>query len=101
VAKIDTACKSNISIFAKKITKILVLTWESSRLNDCILILLVLSSSSERTNPLFQYQLFVVHVLQEIVIINSTLLVQILYTTLYAKSDADQLAHSHRAINLT
>jgi hypothetical protein len=26
VAKIDTACKSNISIFAKKITKILVLT---------------------------------------------------------------------------
>jgi hypothetical protein len=26
VAKIDTACKSNISIFTKKITKILVLT---------------------------------------------------------------------------
>ena len=26
VAKIDTACKSNISIFRKKITKMLVLT---------------------------------------------------------------------------
>jgi hypothetical protein len=43
VAKIDTACKLNISIFTKKITKILVLTWESSRLNDFILTLHMLS----------------------------------------------------------
>ena len=76
----------------------MVLTWE---INDFILILLMLSSSSERTNPFVQYQLFAVHVLQEIVIINSTLLVQIIYTTLYAKSDADQLAHSNRTISLT
>ena len=48
----------------------LVLTWESSRLKDLILILHVLSSSSVRTTTFFQYQLFAVHVLQEIVIIN-------------------------------
>jgi len=53
VAKIDTACKSNISIFTKKITKILVLTWEISRLNDFILIFHVLSSSTVRTTPFF------------------------------------------------
>ena len=69
VAKIDTACKSNISIFSRKITKMLVLTWENSRLKDLILILHVISSSSVRP-PVFQYQLFAVHVLQEIVIIN-------------------------------
>ena len=32
---------------------------------------------------------------------DTTLLPQIHYTTLYANSDADQLAHSHRAISLT
>jgi hypothetical protein len=35
-----------------------------------ILILHVLSTSSVGTTPFFQYQLFAVHVLQEIVIIN-------------------------------
>jgi hypothetical protein len=32
---------------------------------------------------------------------DTTLLAQIPYTTLYAYSDADQLVHSHIAINLT
>jgi hypothetical protein len=72
VAKIDTACKSNISIFTRRITKMLVLTWDISRLKDLILIIHVLSllSSSSVRPPVFQYQLFAVHVLQEIVIIN-------------------------------
>jgi hypothetical protein len=69
VAKIDTACTSTISIFTRRITKMLVLTWENSRLKDLILILHVLSSSSVQ-HPVFQNQLFVVHVPQEIVIIN-------------------------------
>jgi hypothetical protein len=49
--------KKRLNRYAKYIlmgiTKMLVLTWESSRLKDLILILHVLSSSSVRMNPFF------------------------------------------------